>query len=255
MDSEENSLVQPDKRVRIAHELNCNELQLQNDEPIQPTIRDLLPQIFGSCLMYFLVVQAGIAMSFSSVLITQLADRKEIDLDRNTASIVASIWSLSLPVGAITSGVVMDRFGRKRTALLICFPFCFSWLLVSFASSIEMIYIARIISGVSTGLTTAVVVYVAEISSKTTRSGLLCMNSVWVSFGIFLTYALNYFSMHWRTISFAYAVTSSLCIFAVVVVPESPHWLLVFNKTESEERKRAQVKVSYAWLYRKQQVF
>lgn len=252
MDSEENSLVHKDKRVRIVQEL---ELQQQNEESIKPTIRDLLPQLFGSCLMYFLVVQAGIAMSFSSVLIGQLTDKRDIDIDRDSASIIASIWSLSLPIGAIMSGIVMDRFGRKRTALLICFPFCFSWLLVSFASSIEMIYIARIISGISTGLTTAVVVYVAEISSKSTRSGLLCMNSVWVSFGIFLTYALNYYSMHWRTISFAYAVSSSLCIFAVVSVPESPHWLLVFNKTESGERKRAQVKVSYAWLYRRQQVF
>lgn len=224
-----------------------------SDEP-KETVLDLLPQLVASCFVYLLVIQTGISMSFSSVLITQLKDKGEIDLDTNSASIIASIWSLSLPIGALSSGVLMDRYGRRKTALFICFPFTFAWLLVSFAQNVTMIYIARIISGITAGLTTSCVVYVAEISSKTTRSGLLCLNSFWVSFGIFMTYMLNYFDLHWRTISYTYAVLSSVCILAILVVPESPQWLLVFNKSSSEERKREQVRSSFAWLYKKQQV-
>lgn len=251
MESEENSLVQ--QRIRAEIVKNEHLSELQDNEP-KATMADLIPQLLASCLVYLLVIQAGISMSFSSVLITQLADKGEIDLNTNSASIIASIWSLSLPIGALSSGILMDRYGRRKTALFICFPFVCSWLLVSFAKNVAMIYVARIISGITTGLTTCCVVYVAEISSKTTRSGLLCMNSVWVSFGIFLTYVLNYFNLHWRTIGYAYAVLSSLCILAVFVVPESPQWLLVFNKKEREERKRDQVKTSFAWLYKKQQV-
>lgn len=252
MTTEQKLLVSQAKSPEIVKDLQQIELQVKSNVPKEKFI-DLVPQMVASCLMYFLVVQAGISMSFSSVLISQLVDTKEIELDRNSASIIASIWSLSLPIGAIVSGYFMDKYGRRKTALYICFPFAFTWLFVSFAQNITMIYIARIIGGITTGLTTSSVVYVAEITSKTTRSGLLCMNSFWVSFGIFLTYLLNYLHMEWRTIGYTYAVISSLCILAILVVPESPSWLLVFSK-DSEERKRDQAKSTFSWLYRNQQV-
>lgn len=253
MDTEDGRLVEQRNGLEIVKNQHGNELRQQSNVP-KETFMDLLPQLMASCLMYLLVIQAGISMSFSSVLITQLRDKGEIDLDTNSASIIASIWSLSLPIGALSSGFFMDKYGRRKTGLFICFPFTIAWLLISFAQNVTMIYIARIISGITTGLTTCSVVYVAEISSKKTRSGLLCMNSFWVSFGIFGTYMLNYFDLHWRTIGYAYAVMSSFCILAVLIVPESPQWLLVFNKKVSEERKRVQVKSSFSWLYKNQQV-
>ncbi|CRK98490.1 CLUMA_CG011847, isoform A [Clunio marinus] len=248
MATEDNRLVEQINTVEIIKDEN--KIKSKTKE----TVIDLLPQLIASCLMYFLVIQAGISMSFSSVLITQIADNGEIELNTNSASIIASIWSLSLPLGALSSGFLMDGFGRRKTGLFICFPFTISWLIMSFAENVTMIYVARIISGITAGLTTCSVVYVAEISSKTTRSGLLCMNSVWVSFGIFLTYFLNYFNLHWRTIGYVYALMSSLCFLAIFVVPESPQWLLVFNKKENDERKRDQVKSTFSWLYRKQQI-
>lgn len=253
METEDKRLVEQQSTAEIIIKNQGEDEQQQCKAPSE-TIFDLGPQLLASCLMYLLVTQAGISMSFSSVLITQLSDKKEIELDTNSASIIASIWSLSLPIGALSSGFLMDKYGRRKTALFICFPFICSWLLVSFAQNVMMIYAARVISGITTGLTTCCVVYVAEISSKKTRSGLLCMNSVWVSFGIFLTYMLNYFHLHWRSIGYAYAVVSSLCILAVLIVPESPQWLLVFNRRVGEERRRDQVKSTYMWLYRNQQV-
>jgi facilitated trehalose transporter len=252
METEERRLVGQPNSAEIVKDLDRVELQQKSDEPKEKLI-DLVPQLVASCLMYFLVVQAGISMSFSSVLISQLTDNKEIELDRDSASIVASIWSLALPLGALSSGYLMDNYGRRKTALFICFPFTASWLLVSFAQNVSMIYIARIIGGVTTGLTTCCVVYVAEISSKTTRSGLLCMNSVWVSFGIFLTYMLNYFNLHWRTIGYAYAVVSSLSVLGILLVPESPSWILVFSRS-SKERRRNQAYTTFTWLYKNQQV-
>ena len=252
MTTEQKLLVSQPKVPEIVKDLQQIEIQEKSNVPNEKFI-DLVPQMVASCLMYLLVVQAGISMSFASVLISQLVDTKEIELDTNSASIIASIWSLSLPIGAIFSGYFMDKYGRRKTALFICFPFAFMWLFVSLAQNITMIYIARIIGGITTGFTTSSVVYVAEITSKTTRSGLLCMNSFWVSFGIFLTYLLNYMNLEWRTIGYTYAVSSSLCILAILVVPESPSWLLVFSKA-SEERRRDQAKSTYSWLYKNQQV-
>ncbi|KAG5681395.1 hypothetical protein PVAND_010836 [Polypedilum vanderplanki] len=211
---------------------------------------DLIPQLIASSTLYLLVIQAGVNMSFSSVLISQLGDSHEIKIDTSTASIIGSIWSISLPFGAITSGLLMDKFGRKRVGFVICVPFFIAWLFICFATNVHIIYAARIMAGICCGLTTVCVVYTAEISYKTFRSALLCMNSVWVSFGIFLTYLLNYFHFNWRNIGWIYALITLLSMILIFYVPESPHWILFFNKKSSDECKDLQLKKCINWIYR-----
>lgn len=215
---------------------------------------DILPQLLASSLLYIVVIQAGINMSFTSVLIAQLRDSNEIEIDTNTASIIGSIWSLSVPFGALSSGFLCDKFGRKKIGLIICIPFIFAWLLIVFAKSIWMIYIARIIAGICCGLSTTAVIYTAEISYKTFRSTLLCMNSAWVSLGIFLTYLLNYFHLNWHLIGWSYAAMSLLSLLLILIVPESSHWILFFNSNKTDEEKRAQLRKCLAWLYKDPEV-
>ncbi|XP_070491984.1 glucose transporter GlcP-like [Chironomus tepperi] len=239
--------------------MDTDERQLFNNEALsnkddrnskKVKMIDLLPQLAASCLMYSLVIQAGINMSFASVLISQLGDENEIKMDTKTASIIGSIWSISLPFGAISSGFLMDRFGRRKIGLFLCVPFFLAWILVSMSQSLTQIYLARILAGICCGLTAVSVVYSAEISYKTFRSSLLCMNSVWVSFGIFSTYLLNYFHLNWRLIGWIYAGVSLLSMALILIVPESPHWILYFNDKLSDEQKFSQLKSCVAWIYR-----
>lgn len=242
--TEEKQLFESNVRVQV----------IKKDTAKSVKLIDLLPQLLASTLMYLPVIQAGINMSFASVLISQLADGNEILIDTNRASIIASIWPIALPLGAITSGFFCDKFGRKKVGLAICVPFFMAWLLIGFSKSIEMIYIARIMAGICCGLTTASVVYTAEISYKTFRSALLCMNSVWVSFGIFSTYLLNYFHLNWHLIGWIYAAMSLVSLLLILIVPESSHWILFFNPNVTDEVKRAQLKKCLSWLYRDTEV-
>lgn len=211
---------------------------------------DLLPQFLASSLMYLCVIQAGVSMSISSVLISQLADGNEIQINTNQSSIIGSIFSIALPFGAITSGFLSDKFGRKKIGLYVCIPFFIAWVLIGISESVMTIYVSRIVAGICCGVTTASVVYTAEISYKTIRSSLLCMNSVWVSFGIFLTYLLNYFHLNWHLIGWIYAAVSLLSMLLILFVPESTHWILFFNQSVNEEQKLVQLKKSLGWLYR-----
>jgi MFS family permease len=211
---------------------------------------DLLPQFVASSLMYLCVIQAGVSMSISSVLISQLADGNEIQINTNQSSIIGSIFSIALPFGAITSGFLSDRFGRKKIGLYVCIPFFIAWVLIGISENVMTIYVSRIVAGICCGVTTASVVYTAEISYKTFRSALLCMNSVFVSFGIFLTYLLNYFHLNWHLIGWIYAAVSLLSMLLILLVPESTHWILFFNQSVTEEQKLVQLKKSLVWLYR-----
>lgn len=59
-------------------------------KPVEPphlSFRDTIPQIVASCLIYCLVIQAGINMSYSSILLPQLLDAdSEINVSTDQAS-------------------------------------------------------------------------------------------------------------------------------------------------------------------------
>lgn len=76
--------------------------------------RDSMPQIVASCVINLIVIQAGINMAFSSVLIPQLSSPdSDIKIDLDSSSTVASIVTLSIAFGALVCGPLMDKYGRK----------------------------------------------------------------------------------------------------------------------------------------------
>jgi MFS family permease len=110
--------------------------------------RDVLPQIAASCAINLVVIQAGINMAFSSILIPQLsAPESDIRIDLDSSSNLASIVTISIALGALVCGSLMDRFGRVKLATFICVPFAFAWLLIVLSRNLLMIYAARVLSG------------------------------------------------------------------------------------------------------------
>lgn len=148
----------------------------KNNESAPPEmrLRDAIPQILASCAINLTVIQAGINMAFSSILIPQLSlPESDIQIDLDSSSTVASIVTLSIASGALVCGPLMDKLGRRfvtiiqvqpvsaltqahtsfrRLSTIICAPFIFGWLLIGLSRNLYMIYVARVLSGFCGGL-------------------------------------------------------------------------------------------------------
>lgn len=111
-----------------------------------------------------------------------------------------------------------------------------------------MIYVARLLCGAAGGLTTVSLIYVSEISDPKLRPTLLCLNSVYVSFGILITCIFGMF-YNWRTISYIYVSITVVSFLLLLFIPESPRWLVTYRPNEYAATEKA-----VRWIYRRNDV-
>lgn len=130
----------------------------------------------------------------------------------------------------------MDNYGRKTLCIATCLPIILSWIFLSFTKSILIIFIARILGGFASGLTTVSLVYTMEISHPRIRGMLLCVNSIAVAFGILLSCLLALF-LNWREMAMFFIALNILIFFALIfIIPESPYWLVYFGNDDRDVR-------------------
>lgn len=65
--------------------------------------------------------------------------------------VVASLVAISLPIGSMAIGPLMDKFGRKRITLVAIIPYIIGWLLIAIANNVYYLYVARILVGIGGG--------------------------------------------------------------------------------------------------------
>lgn len=135
---------------------NDAKLLSKPDAPVEcPKIRfkDAIPQIVASLAINLIIVQVGVNVSFSSILIPQLSlSESDIKIDLDSSSNLASIVTVATAAGALACGPLMDHFGRVRLAIFICAPFTAAWLLIVLSRHLYMIYAARVLSGFCGGV-------------------------------------------------------------------------------------------------------
>lgn len=240
-------------------------------EPVRMRFGDTLPQVCAALIANLLPMQAGLNMAYSAILIPQLSDPladipitkdeaswigrfrmkfkiKSVKLPVYSCPPIASLVTISLPLGSLAIGPLIDRFGRKRVAVLSTLPFLVGWALVCGARNVYMLYAARLMCGMAGGLSTLSIIYVSEIADPSLRPALLCLNSVYVSLGILLTSVLGLF-FEWRRIAQIFGGLTVLSAILLQLLPESPRWLRTFRATDVQRQQRA-----VRWLYRRDEV-
>jgi len=160
-------------------------------------------------------------------------------------------WAMSCALigclaGAVISGWLSDRFGRKRLLILSAALFVAASVGTGGASSFTLFVVFRILGGIGIGLASNLSpMYIAEITPGSVRGRFVSMNQLTIVIGILAAQLINWRIAEpvgagatvtdilnswngqtgWRWMF--YACTAPALIFFILmwIVPESPRWL------------------------------
>jgi sugar porter (SP) family MFS transporter len=175
-----------------------------------------------------------------------------------TTSANLQAWAMSSALigcilGAVVSGIISDKFGRKRPLLLSAFLFTVASLGTGVASTYSVFVVFRIVGGVGIGLASALSpMYIAEVAPSHLRGRFVSLNQMTLVIGILAAQIVNLLiaekvpvgvtdefirnswngQMGWRWMFFACAVPSVVFFLLVFTLPESPRWLMKAGKQD-----------------------
>ncbi|MBT8190783.1 MAG: MFS transporter, partial [Bacteroidia bacterium] len=160
---------------------------------------------------------------------------------------VVSSPSFSAMIAMLFAGRLSDVVGRKRILIIVAFLYALSAIMSAYASSYEMLYIARMIGGVAFGSALILApTYIAEISTSENRGKLVSIQQLNIVLGFFAAFLSNYFFNKyntsgtsfltdenvWRWMLGVEMIPATLYFICLFFVPRSPRWLYANNEVE-----------------------
>ncbi|SEN09773.1 MFS transporter, sugar porter (SP) family [Duganella sp. CF517] len=160
-------------------------------------------------------------------------------------------WAMSCALigclaGAVASGVISERLGRRGGLLVAAAIFAGSAVGTAWAASVDAFVLWRIVGGVAIGLASGLSpMYIAEIAPASIRGRMVCLNQIAIVAGILGAQIVNWLiaepvaagatgaqiaaswngTTGWRWMFAAAGVPAVAFIVGALLIPESPRWL------------------------------
>lgn len=161
-------------------------------------------------------------------------------------------WGMSCALvgcmlGAILSGLLSDKFGRKRLLILAAFLFLSSSIGTGLSQHFTVFVLYRVLGGVGIGLASSLSpMYIGEVAPAEVRGSFVTINQLAIEIGLVAAQTVNwalarrmpaaftgeqilhswYGQVGWRWMFAAAAVPSFFFFVLMFLVPESPRWLV-----------------------------
>jgi len=155
--------------------------------------------------------------------------------------------------GAMSSGGLSERFGRRTTLILSAALFTSSAIGTGASGSLSWFIIFRIWGGLGIGIASSISpIYISEISPAKLRGRFVSLNQLTIVLGILLAQIINWLiarpvpegatgqyileswngQMGWRWMFWAETIPAFLFFILLFWIPESPRWLVKTGKIE-----------------------
>jgi sugar porter (SP) family MFS transporter len=142
-------------------------------------------------------------------------------------------------IGALSTSKLADRFGRKYSCMAGAGIFSVGALLQTLANLLPLFIAGRIIAGFANGmLSTIIPLYLAELSPKEIRGGLVGAQELTVTIGMLVSFLAS-FGTHrlegdiaFRLLFGIQLAFSLVMLIGMSVLPRSPRWLISRGRIE-----------------------
>lgn len=144
-------------------------------------------------------------------------------------------------LGAILSGSVTDRLGRKKIIVITALVFFAGSLATALAKSPLELMLYRGLIGFAIGIASYTVpLYISEIAPDDKRGALVSLNQLAITIGIVLSYLIDgafaEVQNGWRYMMGIGIVPALLLAGGMALVPETPRWLISRGQTEKAKQ-------------------
>lgn len=146
-------------------------------------------------------------------------------------------------VGALTSGMLADRLGRKSLLLISAFIFATTAYGTGAFDSFTPFLIIRFLGGIAIGIASGLSpMYIAEVAPSSVRGKLVSLNQLTIVVGILSAQIVNWLLVSddtawnieraWRWMFWAAAFPACAFLLLAIFIPESPRWLAMKGRNE-----------------------
>jgi sugar porter (SP) family MFS transporter len=201
-------------------------------------------------LIASVAAMGGLLFGFDTAVIagTLSSLRSYFNLSNAEIGLVVAAASIGCIPGAFFSGRLADYFGRKKMMATTAVLFIIAAIGSGIAGSFAELVIYRFIGGLAIGMaSTLAPIYISEIAPAAFRGRLGMLQQLAIVMGILLAFISNYFienadysfltnENHWRFMLAAAVIPSIFFFFFILMVPESPRWLILKHRTDQARK-------------------
>ncbi|PWZ38726.1 putative polyol transporter 4 [Zea mays] len=165
--------------------------------------------------------------------------QRDLHINEVQQEVLVGCLSFISLLGSLAGGRTSDAVGRKWTIGLAAVVFQAGAAVMTLAPSFQVLMVGRLLAGVGIGFGVMIApVYIAEISPAASRGSFTSFPEIFINLGILLGYISNYaFSglpdhINWRVMLAVGILPSVSIAFALLVIPESPRWLVMQGRAD-----------------------
>jgi len=192
----------------------------------------------------------GLLFGFDTAVIAGTLEylTKYFQLSNLQLGFVVGATSIGCIPGALVAGKLADTYGRKRIMILTALLYIIAALGSGLSGSFTQLIVYRLVGGLAIGMASTIApIYISEIAPADFRGRLGMLQQLAIVTGILLSFISNYFIVnsslsflhadnYWRYMLGAAFIPSMVFFLLLLLVPESPRWLLLAGKTVKGSR-------------------
>ena len=155
----------------------------------------------------------------------------------SSSILIVGISSIGMIIGSLVAAPVSNTIGRKITCIVgIGAIYAISYTIFVFPVNIGLLYLSRLMMGLGLGVSQSIsTIYISEVATLETRPNLAVIPAMTGCLGVVSCQVLAKF-LDYTQLAMVYASINIPFVLLILLIPESPVYLLSRNKLEQTHR-------------------